>query len=82
MVRAQIQFTQEQHCELRRLARSHNRSIADLVREGMDQYLHSQQGQDRDEIVKRALRAVGRFSSGRKDISKRHDHYLAEAFRE
>jgi hypothetical protein len=30
--------------------------------------------------LQRALRAAGTFSSGRADISAKHDRYLAEAF--
>ena len=31
--------------------------------------------------VQRALEAVGRFGSGHRDVSRRHDAHLAEAFR-
>jgi putative transcriptional regulator len=33
------------------------------------------------EAVQRALRAAGRFSSGRSEVSAEHDRHLAEAFR-
>jgi hypothetical protein len=35
---------------------------------------------DIEERRKRALDVVGRFSSGKHDISREHDKYLAEAF--
>ena len=33
-----------------------------------------------DQEEKRALEVVGKFKSGKSDVSKRHDAYLAEAF--
>ena len=33
-----------------------------------------------DELVRRAMAVMGKFHSGLKDVSRRHDHYLAEAF--
>ncbi len=34
------------------------------------------------EIRQRALKAVGKFQAGRRDLSARHDAYLSEAFGE
>ena len=34
---------------------------------------------DPDERLKRALEIVGKFSSGKRDISRKHDAYLADA---
>ena len=82
MVRTQVQFTDEQIRSLRRLSTTTGRSVADLVREGVDRYIIATD-QPADERRKRALRALGRFrSSGAGDVGIRHDHYLAEAFRE
>lgn len=67
---------------LRRLAQEEGRSIADLVREGVDIYLRSQHGPSREERVRRALHVVGKFASGCSDVSAEHDRYLAEAFRQ
>jgi hypothetical protein len=77
MVRTQIQLTEEQIVALRLLAAQQNKSMADLVREGVDLMLHRKADDSR---VKRAMQAVGRFRSGRKDISVNHDEYLADAF--
>jgi len=33
-----------------------------------------------DERKKRAMDVIGKFRSGKHDVSKRHDAYLAEAF--
>jgi predicted DNA-binding protein len=82
MVRTQVQFTDEQIRSLRRLSTTTGRSVADLVREGVERYITATNQPEADERRKRALRALGRFrSSGPGDVSIRHDHYLAEAFR-
>ncbi len=82
MVRTQVQLAEDQLEALRRLSAESGRSIAELVRLGVQLYLSSQQGLNADEQVGRALAAVGRFSSGAKDVSANHDRYLAEAYRE
>lgn len=81
MVRTQVQLTEQQMKALRRIAGSNGRSIADLIREGVDLYLSSQLRPSREEQIARALRFVGKFASGRSDISTEHDRYLAEAYR-
>jgi hypothetical protein len=35
---------------------------------------------DPEERLKRSLEIVGKFGSGRRDISKKHDVYLAETY--
>jgi hypothetical protein len=82
MVRTQVQLTKNQIESLRRLSAATGRSVADLVRQGVDQYLAARTQPDLEERRKRALRALGKFSSGVSDVSIRHDHYLAEAFRQ
>lgn len=79
MVRAQVRLTQEQLTKLRKTAAESGKSIAELVRLGVDFYLESRQ-HDRQAIRERALRSVGKFHSGLKDVAERHDHYLAEAY--
>jgi predicted DNA-binding protein len=81
MVRTQIRLTDSQMESLRRLAAATGRSVADLVRQGVDQYLAATSQPDLEERKERALRALGRLSSGLSDVSTRHDDYLAEAFR-
>jgi len=82
MVRMQVQFTEAQAASLRRLASASGKSAAELVRQGVDLYLAGQWRPGREEQVRRALAAVGRFSSASKDVSTGHDRYLAEAFRQ
>ena len=78
MLRTQVQLTEDQLQALRRLSAETGRSIADLVREGVDLYLGSRKRVDRKEQVERALRVIGRSASGLSDVSVEHDRYLAE----
>jgi hypothetical protein len=80
MTRTQILLTDEQAAALRELAAREGRSMADLVRDGVDALLRQRRGVGRDEMKQRSLRAVGRYDSGRTDVSSRHDDYLDEAF--
>ena len=79
MVRTQILLTEEQARALRRLAASQHLSVAELIRQGVDALLQSQKSIDREERKRRALAALGRFRSGKHDVSKDHDKYLSEA---
>ncbi len=54
--------------------------MADLVREGVDLYLQTRAGPSREELVRRALSIVGKYSSGLSDVGRNHDRYLAEDF--
>jgi len=81
MIRTQVQFTDEQVQALRKLSASTGRSIADLVRQGVDSYLNTKPAPRPAHQVERALRVAGRFSSGASDVSAHHDRYLAQASR-
>ncbi len=81
MVRTQIQLTQDQATTLKKLAHLRHLSVAELIRQAVDNLIKSSSAADIEEMRKRALAVVGRFSSGKRDISKEHDKYLAEAFR-
>jgi hypothetical protein len=80
MVRTQIQLTEEQANALKKIALSRHLSIAELIRQAVDNILKSSTAIDREERKKRAINAAGRFSSGKRDIAREHDKYLAEAF--
>ena len=82
MVRTQVQLTERQLDTLRELSTATGKSVAELVRLGVELYLSAQHRPTRKEQVDRALNAIGKFSSGRTDVSVHHDHYLTEAFRE
>jgi Arc/MetJ-type ribon-helix-helix transcriptional regulator len=80
MIRTQVQLTENQIQALRQAARATGKSVSELVRQGVDQYLADRGGIGRREQMERAKRVAGRFSSGLRDVSAKHDKYLAEAF--
>ena len=80
MIRTQVQLTEGQFKALRQESAATGRSVADLIRQGVDRYLSERSGIERDERIKRAIAAAGKFSSGLRDVSAKHDKYLAEAF--
>lgn len=77
MIRTQISISQSQARRLRRLAADRGISMAHVVREAIDAYAPDDAA-SREERIRRAISAGGRFSSGLNDVSDRHDEYLAE----
>jgi hypothetical protein len=82
MVRTQIQLTESQVKALRQLSACTRRSIADLTREALDQYLEQDRAATQEALVENALQVAGRFASGLHDVSTDHDRYIAEALRD
>jgi hypothetical protein len=80
VIRTQVQLSPEQIDALRRLSAATGRSVADLVREGVDQVLSTTRRPGPEDRIERAKRVVGLFASGTQDGSRDHDRYLAEAF--
>ena len=80
MVRTQIQLTEKQARMLRNLAKVKKVSIAELIRQSVDMLLRNSSLVDIEERKKKAIQAIGRFRSGARDISDKHDKYLDEAF--
>ncbi len=82
MVRTQIQLTDEQARKLKEVAHRRKISMAEATREAIDQWLQTAGSTTSDQRRKRAMAAVGKFHSGKSDVSERHDEYLAEGFLE
>jgi RecA/RadA recombinase len=80
MVRTQIQLTEDQAKALKKIASSQHASIAQLVRKAVDAMIKTSPFVDTAERQKRAIDIAGKFSSGKRDISKKHDAYLDEAY--
>ena len=80
MVRTQIQLTDAQARGLKALATSEGRSMAELIRDGVDAILRARGTVDRDAIKARSIAALGRFKSGTRHLGSRHDEHLADAF--
>jgi hypothetical protein len=81
MIRTQIQLTQEQLEVLRAKAVRLNLSVAELVRRAVDAYVAAEIAPSLEERRRRAREAAGRFGSGKTNIGRRHDDYLAETYR-
>jgi ABC-type microcin C transport system duplicated ATPase subunit YejF len=82
MIRTQIQLTEDQSQALKEKAAQENVSMAELIRRAVDLWLQTQDSVSLEVRRQRALAAVGQFHSGKSDVSKRHDEYLAEAYQE
>ena len=80
MVRTQIQLTDAQARGLKALAASEGRSMADLIRDGVDAILRARGTVDREAVKGRSIAALGRFNSGTRSLGSRHDDHLADAF--
>jgi len=80
MVRTQVQLTEQQLEALRQLGAESGKSIAELVRLGVELFLAAQHRPGRREQVERARKIAGQFSSGIKDVSTHHDRHLSEAY--
>ena len=81
MVRTQIQITAEQAKAIKRIALARHVSVAELIRRAVDIMVKSSPVADPEEKLKRAIDVVGKFRSGKSEIAKRHDKYLADAYR-
>ena len=80
MVRTQIQLTEEQAKKIRKIAASRGVPMAEVIRDAVEGAIQSDAGTVSEERRKRALEIVGKFRSGKKDVSKKHDAYLTETW--
>ena len=81
MVRMMVQLTEDQMQALKRLSQARGVSMAELLRQGADLVLRGRHGSDRATRWQRARSFVGAFTSRHRDLAKRHDAHLAEAYR-
>jgi len=80
MVRTQIQLTAEQAKIIKKIAASRGVPMAQVIRDAVDGAIRSGGGIVGGERRLRAVAIVGKFRSGKKDVSRRHNVYLAEAW--
>ena len=80
MVRTQIQLTDAQAKALKSLGASEGKSMAELIRDGVDQLLRDRGTVDREAIKARSLDSLGRFRSDLPDLGAKHDNHLSDAF--
>ena len=79
-VRTQVQLTEAQVRALKTRARDEERSMADLVRESVTEYLARRPVRDQGALLGRARALTGRFHSGYPDVAENHDRHLDEAY--
>jgi predicted DNA-binding protein len=77
MIRTEIQLTAEQVRQLKRIAAERGISVSAVIREAVEKAVGVDDGPAKRQ---RALAAVGRFRSGKHDVSTDHDRYLGEDF--
>ena len=80
MVRTQIQLSEEQATKVKRIAASRGVSMAEVIRDAVAGAIQSHAGTASEERRKRALAIAGKFRSGKRDVSKKPDAYLAEVW--
>lgn len=81
MVRTQIQLTERQARELKRIAAMEGVSMAEVIRKAVDAKLRGGVREvPWEERNRRALAVMGKFRSGLKDVAEKHDDYLAEEY--
>ena len=81
MVRMHIHLTDDQAKMVKKLAIARGVSMAEFIRQAVEGVIHSSPNIDREERVKRARDIAGKFSSGKSDVSRKHDAYLDQAYR-
>jgi len=80
MVRTQIQLTEDQAKALKKIAQSRHLSVAELIRKAVDTVIKANTVVNAEERHKRAIEIVGKFSSGKRGVSKKHDLYLTKIY--
>jgi predicted transcriptional regulator len=81
MVRTQIQLPEELARRIREVADHQHTSMAEVIRRAVSFFFEASPQVDRTARYERAAAAAGAFSSGRSDLSRRHDRHFAEAAR-
>lgn len=80
MVRTQIQLTEDQYNRLKKTATRKGVSVAEIIRQSVDNTLASEDLPNHDEMRDRARAIFGAYKDSQPDVSENHDLYLSEAF--
>ena len=80
MIRTQIQLNENQARAIKKIARGQGVSMAELVRRAVEREINLGLTTDEEERHKRAVAIVGKFKSGKRNVARKHDAYLAEAY--
>lgn len=81
MIRIMTQVSESQLNRLKKLAVKKNTSVAGVIRQAVEKYIHSDTTVSEEELRKRALEVVGCFNSGLSDLGVAHDKYLEEGYK-
>ncbi len=79
MVRTQIQLSEKQAKLVKSISAEQGISVSEVIRRAIDSMEKFSMDYDAGK-KKLALEVVGKFSSGKGDISEKHDEYLSRAF--
>ena len=82
MVRTQIQLTETQARKVKKLASEEGTSVAEMIRKAIEKMAEARRQIDSQEKIRRAMEMAGKYRSGKKDVSRKHDEYLAEVYEE
>lgn len=80
MIRTQIQLTEEQSQTLKEMAQERGVSMAELIRQSIENFIRARNQLTLEEKRRRALSIVGIAASGVTDLGVNHDDYLVEAY--
>jgi len=80
MIRTQIQLTEAQAKAVKKAAMEEGTSVAEVIRRAVERMAEARPKISAQERVRRAIEIAGKFRSGKKDVSRKHDEYLAEAY--
>ena len=80
MVRTQIQLTEAQVSKIKKAAIDQGTSVAEVIRRAVENMVQSSSKMSIQERTRRAMEIAGKFRSGKRNISGKHDKYLAEAY--
>lgn len=80
VIRTQIQLTEEQAHELKRMAAMRGLSMAELIRQSVDQFIQTSAQPTHQEKVLRLMEVAGKYAASITDLAENHDDYLDEIY--
>ena len=75
MIRTQIQFEKKTYESLKTKSNETGKSISEIVRRSLDRSIAAQ---EIDQKWARALKSMGKFSSGLNSLAEKHDEHLGD----
>ena len=75
MIRTQIQFQKNTYESLKTKSKETGKSISEIVRRALDRSIAAQEV---DQKWVRALKSMGKFSSGLNNLAEKHDDHLGD----